>query len=331
MVLGGVKTGLELVSDSFRVFRRYPRLIVPLLLTWVVIAALTLWARFFRPPLTPQTALFLAFGLIFAQALMLAVSCSLLLEMVEQVERGGSPSLSQAFTDTINENLLSMLPLVLVWSIVWFVLSVIEAIFEDDDRNEDSNYSAENAARTLAGGPSSLLGLSLNALKKGIRMLVFLVLPAIAWEGKGFRAAVSRGYTVFRDNVSAIATGFSLTYLIAAVLFLPVGIILEASSEGLITLSVTQWYLVIAYIGGAWSFSIYLEQMFVADLFLWHKEFEQAVEAAEREGHEKPSMREVPRPTLLDDVASLEERKLPRGGSGPLREEEYQSTDSRRE
>ncbi len=325
-MLGGVKTGVELVVDAGRVFRRYPRLVVPLLVTWVCIALLTVWLRFFRPDLDLGALVVLAFGAVFLQALLLALSCSVLLEMVEQVERGGEPSLAGALLDTASENLVSMLPIVLVWSVVWFVLSVIGALAEDEEGSEE--YSAENAARALAGGNGSLLGAGIDALKKGVRMLVFLVLPAIAWEDRGFVGAVRRGYEVFRNNVAAVATGFSLTYLIAGVLFLPVGILLELANEGLVSLTATQWYLVIGYSGAAWSLSIYLEQMFVADLFLWHTEWEQAVAAAERRGEEPPSMREVPRPTLLDDVASLEERKLPGGGSAPVPDAGPRSTDS---
>ena len=321
MVLGGVKTGTELVADSFRVFRRYPLLVVPLLATWVCIALLTLWMRFRVTParLDLPVVLALAFGVIFLQALLLAVSCSLLLEMVEQVERGGNPSIRQACVDTLERNLVSMLPLILVWSVVWFLLSVVEALFEDDPEDV-GEPSPENAARTLAGGESSLLGAGFDALRKGIRMLVFLVLPAIAWEGRGFRAAVRRGYGVFRNNTATFVTGFSLTYLVAGVLFLPVSLLLWVASEGLVVLSATEWSLAIAYIGVVWSFSIYLEQMFVADLFLWHKEWEQAVAAAEREGRNPPSMREVSRPTLLDDAASLEGQQLPGVESTPLQD-----------
>jgi len=326
MVFGGVKTGVELVVDAGRVFRRYPRLVVPLLVTWVCIALLTVWLRFFRPDLDPGSLLVLTFGAVFLQALLLALSCSVLLEMVEQVERGGEPSLGRALFDTVSENLLSMLPLVLVWSVVWFVLSVIQALAEDDDEPDD--YSPENAARALAGESGSLLGAGIDALKKGVRMLVFLILPAIAWEDRGFTGAVRRGYDVFRNNVAAVATGFSLTYLVAGVLFLPVGVLLEAANEGLVSLTATQWYLVIGYSGAAWSLSIYLEQMFVADLFLWHTEWEQAVAAAKRRGERPPPMREVPRPTLLDDVASLEERKLPGGGSAPAPDAGTGPTDS---
>jgi len=116
-------------------------------------------------------------------------------------------------------------------------------------------------------------------------------------------------------------TGFSLTYVLAGLLFLPVSLLMFAVDEGLLTLSSTQWCLVIGYSGLVWTVSIYMEQMFVADLFLWHKEYEQAVAAARRRGHERPSIREVPRPTLLDDVASLEERKTPGDGSRLVRSE----------
>ena len=73
-----------------------------------------------------------------------------------------------------------MLPLV----VVWFVLLLVEAVFEDDSGGNE-NYSAENATRgPAAGGETSLLGVGLDALRKGVRMLVFLILPAIAWEDR---------------------------------------------------------------------------------------------------------------------------------------------------
>jgi len=327
-MLGGVRTGVGLVGDAMRVFGRFPRLVVPLLATWACIAALTVWVRFSWPAMGLPMELALAFGVVFLQALLLAAACSVLLELVEQVERGGRPSLRRALVDTVGENLLSMLPLVLVWSVVWFVLLLVEAVFEDDSAGSE-NYSAENAARALAGsGETSLLGVGLDALRKGVRMLVFLILPALAWEGRRFRPALSRGYEVFRDNIAAVATGFSLTYLVAAALFLPVGVLLEATDLGIVALSTTQWYLVIGYVGAAWSFSIYLEQMFVADLFLWQREWEQAVAAAERQGRDRPSMRDVPRPTLLDGVASLEERKLPGGRTAAVRDAGSRSGES---
>lgn len=321
MVLGGVKTGTELVIDAIRVVRHYPKFLVPIGVVWLVIAYVTIWQRFFlvtrgRGPLE---LLAITFGIILLFAVLLVLSCSILLQMIEQVERHGrEPSLRQATRKTLRSNLGGLVGVAVVWSIIWFFLTLLQAIFEDDDRS-DSDYSPEAAARTLAGADDvSLWSLSIDALKKGVRMLVFLVLPAIVWEDRGFRDGMRRGYGVFRENLSAFATGFSLTWVIAGFIFLPVAVVLELASEQVIRLTATQWYFVMGYIGVAWSFTIYLEQLFTADLFLWHVEWEQAVEAAEANGEPAPDIRDVPRPTLLDDVASLSERKLPDGESAPL-------------
>lgn len=322
MVLGGVKSGVELVGDAIRVVSHYPKFLAPIGVVWVVIAYVTIWQQFFfvTRDRSFATLLFVAFGVIFLFAVLLVLSCSILLEMIEDVERHGrEPSLWRATRATLRSNVGGLLGVAFVWSIVWFLLSLLQALFEDDDRNQE--YSPEAAARTLAGDGGSLFSMSIDALKKGIRMLVFLILPAIVWEERGFPDGVDRGMEVFRDNIGAFATGFSLTYLVAIFVFLPPALIFELVDQGAIRLTGGQWYLVIAYVGIAWSFTIYLEQLFTADLFLWHVEWEQAVEAAEANGDPVPEIRDVPRPTLLDDVASLAERKLPEGGSAPLASE----------
>jgi hypothetical protein len=322
MVLGGVKTGVELVVDTIRVVVHYPKFLIPIGVVWGVIAVVTTWQRFFFVARGRGTLELLAIGfaIIFLFAILLVGSCSILLEMIEHVEREGQrPSLRRATRATLGTNLGGLLGVAFLWAVVWFLLTMLQALFEDDNR--DTEYSAESAVRTLAGTEGSLLSLSIDALKKGIRMLVFLILPAIVWEDRGFRDGVSRGLDVFRENVVVFATGFSLTYLVAALVFLPVGITFGLADEGLIQLSAGQWYLVMAYLGIAWSFSVYLEQLFTADLFLWHVEWEQAVTAAEASGDPVPEIRDVPRPSLLDDVASLSERKLPDGDSGTFSRE----------
>lgn len=323
MVLGGVKSGSELVYDALRIVWHYPKFLVPIGAVWVVIASVTIWQRFFFDP-TGRSAGFLlafAFATIFLFATLLVFCCAIQLEMIQQVERAGEePHLLPATRATLHSNVGSLLGIALIWSIVWFVLTLIEALFEDDETG-NQDYSPEAAVETMAGGNGSLLSLSIDALKKGIRMLVFLVLPAVVWEGRGLRDALDRGYEVFRANIVAFATGFTLTMLVTAVVFLPAGALLWLSDEGLIQLSATQWYLVLLYVGFAWSVSIYLEQLFTADLFLWHIEWEQAVAAAAERDEPVPELRDVPRPSLLDDVSSLSERKLPGGEAAPLVED----------
>ena len=323
MVLGGVKSGSELVWDALRVLRHYPKFLLPIGGVWVVIAGVTIWQRFFFDATGKSTPYLLgvAFLSILVFAVLLVLCCAIQLEMIQQIERHGSePSLRAAARATLGSRVLSLLGLAFIWSVVWFVLTVIQALLEDDDPGSQE-YSPEAAVETLAGGDRSLVGLSIDALKKGIRMLVFLVLPAIVWEKRGLRDSLHRGYEVFRSNVVAFATGFTLTMLVTLVVFLPAGVVLYLTDAGLLQLSPTQWYLVLLYVGFTWSVSIYLEQLFTADLFLWHVEWEQAVAAAREAGEPEPELRDVPRPSLLDDVSSLSERKLPGGDSAPLVEE----------
>lgn len=324
MVLGGVKSGAELVWDALRVVRHYPRFLLPIGAVWVVIAAVTIWQRFFLVVEGKSVPFLLAlgFGTIFLFAVMLVLSCAVQLELIQQIERHGrDPSLRRAVRATLRPRVVPLVGVAFIWSVVWFVLTLIQALFEDEE-SPNRDYSPKAAVETMAGGDRSLLALSFDALKKGIRMLVFLVLPAIVWEKRGLGDALSRGYEVFRSNVVAFATGFTLTAVVTLVVFLPAGIVLWLAEEGILQLSPTQWYLVLAYVGFAWSVSIYLEQLFTADLFLWHVEWEQAVAAAEAAGEPEPDLRDVPRPSLLDDVASLSERKLPGGEAAPLVEDD---------
>lgn len=309
MVLAGIRNGIDLVRQSIRVFAGYPRLVAPLLLTWIVYAPIAIYLRFFFDPSgwSMGAILGLAFGVVFLFALLLAFACSMLMELIEHIETGQDPDLAVAFRDTVSRNLVSLVPIVVVWSLIWFLISVVQALLEDDDAGGD--YSAESAARTLAGdGPSSLLGLSLDALKKGVRMVVFLIIPAIAWEDRGFWDATKRGFSVLRSHVGTFATGFSLTWLITALVFLPPTILFKLSDEGLVAVPEWGWYLVIAYIGMAWSYSLYLEQMFVAGLFLWHRNWEEAA-AAREQGEPEPTLRDVRQPSLFDSTPDLVERR----------------------
>ena len=59
----------------------------------------------------------------------------------------------------------------------------------------------------------------------------------------------------------------------------------------------------------AWSFTIYLEQMFTAELYLWSLKWEQAVHKAQQENKPLPELIDVPRPSILDEVPDLLEKK----------------------
>jgi hypothetical protein len=71
-------------------------------------------------------------------------------------------------------------------------------------------------------------------------------------------------------------------------------------------LSAEFWTVVFIYIAFAWSFSIYLEQMFCAELYLWHLKWEDAIRVAKQKGRKGPtSISQVKKPCLLDEVNDL--------------------------
>jgi len=136
-------------------------------------------------------------------------------------------------------------------------------------------------------------------------MIMFLILPAIAWENLGFWKSVKKGLATFKAYLSEFVTGFVLTEVAAIIIFLPPAILFSISGELDVSLPDPVWIATIIYIAFAWSYSIYLEQMFTAELYLWNLKWEKEVAKAQKENRPIPSMREVSRPSVLDEVHEL--------------------------
>lgn len=310
--MNSIKNGWDLIKYASTLFLRHPVMMMPLLCTWLLYAPTVLYFkyRFDWDPLTLEQTLATVFGIIFFFALLLAFAASMLLEMIQRLESGEEPSFFSALTYSISSNLIKMLPIVVVWTVIWFILTVITALLTRKKRgsssSRDDSFSAENAARTLAGdGRFSLSAAFFKALNKGVRMAVFLILPAIAWQNMGPWAAFTRGMRILRMNLGTFMTGFALSEIAAAIIFIPPAIILYISSEGKVKFPEWVWFSTIAYMALAWSYSIYLEQMFTALLYLWHLKWEKAIGEAQAARRPIPSLRDVPQPCLLDGVNEL--------------------------
>lgn len=307
----GIKNGWDLIKESIKVFNHYPRFIIPLIITWLVYAPIILYLKYWFNwgAYTGSQTFLIVFGIIFVFAFLLSFSCSMLLELIQQLESGQRLSVTKAFGYTLTHNTIKILPVVFAWTIIWFILLVIQALLSKSKKREKESFSAENAAKTLAGYQSfSFSKAFFKALEKGVRMIVFLILPAIAWENLSFWQSVKKGIAVFKSNLAAFVTGFTLTGLATAIIFLPPAILFYISGEAEITYPDWVWVATIIYIAFAWSYSIYLEQMFTAELYLWNYKWEKAVAKAQQEGRPIPSINEVPRPSILDDVHELVEK-----------------------
>jgi hypothetical protein len=304
----------QLIVHSLNVFRAYPSFLVPIFLVWVCYASGILCLKYdYRWNLHGAGLdIGVAFLFLFAVSFLILISFSAVLEMIRQFE-GGKPSLRKAMDKVVGRDMLSVLPLAVVWAIIWLILNIIEAMLSKSNKNDGSNdeFTAENAATTLADYRNfSFSAAFIEALQKGVRMMVFLILPAIAWENLGFAKAVKKGLAVFRAHPGLFGSGYALTYAAAVVVFLPAAFVLELGtshhgSPPLVHFPAYVWVATIIYMGFAWTFSIYLEQMFMAQLYLWHMKWEKAAADAKQEGKPVPLFKDVPRPELLQKTPGL--------------------------
>lgn len=330
----GIANGWDMFKESLRVFVKFPVMMFPLLLVWCIYAPMILYMKYGLKweKFSQNESIMIVMAFIFSFAFLLAISCSVLLELIQQIETGKEPDLLKAGFDTFAFNLIKMIPIVIVWTILWTVLAIISALLrkrnnrgDDDDTSE---FNAQNAAQTLAGadgGKFSLSSYFIDALNKGIRMIVFLILPGIAWENLGCFDAVQKGFRIFKLHLYEFASGFVLTEFASFIIFFPVALMfaLGIGKKGhspIIVFPEYAWYLAMVYIAFAWSYSIYLEQMFVAELYLWHKKWEREFEALRASGDMRPfSFYDVKRPSLLDDTPDLIEN-LPQRVKSKLEE-----------
>jgi hypothetical protein len=303
-----IKNGWQLIKESFKAFNRHPKFIIPLLITWLVYAPIILYLKYwFNWDLYTEFQVFLILlGIIFAFAFLLSFSCSILLELIQQLESGKEIRVLKAIRHTIKYNIIKILPVIFVWTIIWFILLVIQVLLSRSREREKESFSAENAAKTLAGYQKfSLSKAFFKAIGKGVRMIVFLILPAIAWENLSFWKSVKKGIAVFKSNLSVFVTGFILTGFASVVMFLPPAVLFFISGELEVAFPGWVWIITIIYIAFAWSYSIYLEQMFTAELYLWNYKWEKEVAKAQAESRPIPKLNDIPKPSILDEVNDL--------------------------
>lgn len=305
----GIKNGTGLIKESIKAFGKHPSLIIPLLVCWTIYAPAIVHLKFFFQWDNYSTGqqLLVVFLVILLFSFILSVSCLILLELIHQIETGESLNIFTA-TCTSIPNIVKSLPVTVVWAVIWFVITVIEMFLRRrrDEDEEDMEFNAENVAKTVAGFEEfSLSAAFFEALRKGVRMIAFLIYPAIAWEKNGLSKSVKKGLAVAKTHKAEFVTGFVLTDLAAAVVFLPPAILFILSGKFHIEFPEWVWFTTIIYCGFAWSFSMFLEQMFTAELYLWHLLWEKDCEIAEINGGELPKLEDVKRPSIMDSIPDL--------------------------
>ncbi|MDY6789393.1 MAG: hypothetical protein SVV03_05540 [Candidatus Nanohaloarchaea archaeon] len=291
--LNRLKNGWKLFTQSLVTFFNKPILLAPFIVSWMITAGIILGTRYYMPA---RLSFLTAFVLLFLIALTISVSSLVMLEFIQQIESGKRISVRKALKQLFTRNLLKALPIVLIWTVIWFIILLLQSSKEEKG---DPEPSMEDAARTLGGADSGLfswLDLGLDMLEKLVRMTVFLSLPGIAWEDKGPINSIKTAMNVIREHTLQFLSAYTLTGLFSLLMAIPLVVIFTMAQNTIF--SAFFWSLVILYEMFIWSFGMYIEQMSVGILYLWHLKWKEAGSTG--------NLSDVPRPELTDQVHEFE-------------------------
>ncbi|MEA3342949.1 MAG: hypothetical protein U9Q92_02185 [archaeon] len=299
--MDSISDGWTLFKDSIKFLFKKPVFLIPIFFSWVVVASVVLYLRYyFEVPSSMELALFYIFLFMFIMTFSICIANIMMLEFMQQIESGERISFSKALKEALFLDLIKVIPVAIVWTIIWFIILILRAL-TSKSRSGRGEPSARDAARTLGGaesGPFSWFGLGLSMLEKLVRMIVFLALPAIAWENRGPFSAFRKSIEIIRKHPVQFLTTYTLTGVAALFMAIPLVIIFYLDDAGM-AFSTVFWMAVIIYEGFVWTLSIYLEQMSVGMLYLWHLKW------IRNGGTGK--LDSVPKPDLMDDVHELKQ------------------------
>lgn len=307
-ILRGIVNSIRLVRQTLRAFFRYPKLVIPLLFSWLIYAPLILYLKYSFPwdQLEFSGFVLVICCIITILSFVLSMSCLTLLEMMQQIESGQRISIWRAFIDAAYRDLPKALPIIFIWAVIWTILTIIFAFLSRRKKHKDEERSLtlESAVRTLSGGGNrfSFNRAFIHSLNKSLRMSVFLIFPSIAWENLGPRQATRRGMRALSTHLSEFASGFVLSEFAALAVFLPPLILLWSADTYGLKFSAQVWATVLIYCAFAWSFSMFIVQMFAGELYLWHLKWEKAGKPGLKNKKRVNKLECVDKPSILDKV-----------------------------
>ena len=311
-MLNSFKNGWLILASIHRLFFKHPVLVLPIIFCWLIYAYTIISFRFkfdWAHYSNDQNYL-IVFMIILFFSTIISISNLVVLELIQQIESGKPTSIIKSISDSFTQNFIRAFPIILTWAILWFIIAVIEAFTSGKKRSNEKDSNAEelntkNMAIELANVQEfSFSLLMFNAIKKGFRMMAFTMFPAIAWEDDSTMNAVKKGFVIVKNRWAEFATGFVLTSTLNRLIFFPVSLFLAfAKDEKNIPDQV--WTYLLFYIALGWSYSIYLEMLFTAELYLWDMNWRKACKSAESEGRKMPEFHEVKRPSIMDDTNDM--------------------------
>jgi hypothetical protein len=292
--LENVGSGFKIIKDSFILLFKKPIFLVPIILNWIIITSIIIYITYYSSLGFSILGIFLLLFLIVYTTIF---SNLIVLELIEQIETNGETSLGKALKEAIGIDLIKAFPIAVIWTILWFIILILKGFSKNKNKTK-SEPSAENFAKTLgrSNNPFSWFSLGLSMIEKLIRMIVFMALPAIAWENKGSFKALGTSLHIIKKHPTEFLTTYSLTLVMGIIMGIPLAIIFTLSDNGVV-FSEAFWVGVIIYEGIVWTLGMYFEQISVSLLYMWHLNWTKL--------GEKGNLSDLPRPNLLDEHFDL--------------------------
>lgn len=305
-----IKTSFAIIVETFKSIKKFPILLLPIFLTWIMIASLVVYLNYYMKfPNEDWQLNLICFWIFWFISFSLTFTSWIMVEIVKQIETDWNIKFWEAFKSNL-KNIWKLAGLAFIWSILWFLLVIVEIILSKAKKNSSSNSitNYEWVAKTLWWEWSifSWLWLGLNMLMDVLRMAVFLSVPAMLWKNKWVFSGIKEWAKIIWKHPVEFIWVYSSLIFIGILMVLPIIIIFSMSDLGY-QFSDMLWLWVIIYEWVIWTFSIYMEQMSTTLLFLWHMKWENQ-KIADWESLKPIS--EIEKPSLIDNVLEFSDWKI---------------------
>jgi hypothetical protein len=272
----------KIVAGSLRLLRQYPVLAAPLLPVFALVLVISIGLT----SIETLAGAGIMMGLIAFTAFSLMLAFGVTSQMIRQIHRGESPSLTQAVA---SREMLHMLPRILGLSVIWYTLVLLLVLVQ--------MIVSAILDRFSDGLGESVVNAIFGTIADALRMMAFMMVAIMTFEQVGLRAGFRRVREIAEDHAVAALSGLVLTSLVTGVMvLLLIGLsqILESVSAAMATL------IFVPSMAVAWILSMFLEQLFVTGLYLYsHEPDSPVVEILLRD----VVGRELPEPTVAAPAA----------------------------
>lgn len=240
---------VDIVIGSLKLLWSYPILITPLFPVFLMIIGVEFGIFVINN-------LFLQLILIFVVAFGLMFSFTISSHMLKQIHLDQKPTISEAI---VSQQTVSMIPKVFILTLIWYTIILILVAIELAINSLLSR--SRDGDERVGSFVSSIFGTVADAL----RMMGFILIPIMLFEDIGLADSFSRLKSILKENPITALGGLALTKTVTALIFF----IVMAINRSADLFSPIGLVIMLALVGVAWIFSMYLEQIFVTGLYLY--------------------------------------------------------------